>query len=134
MVGPRWALFIVLILFLALVVLASGPILARWAVATVWLNPSQGAMADTFGARMVGVVQGGALVPLHPHGVVATTVQLTRIAMQAACAPESELIDLSPYEGYAIVFWGHDGGGWIYSAQVEGVLDPVSALLVRWGL
>lgn len=134
MVGPKWALFIVLVLFLALVVLVSGPVLARWAVTTVWLNPSQGAMADTFGARMVGVVQGGTLVPMHPHGGATTTVQLTRIAMQTAAAPESELIDLRPYEGYAIVFWGHDSGGWIYSAQVEGVLDSVSALLVRWGL
>jgi hypothetical protein len=63
MFGPKSALFIVLVLFLALAVLASGQILPRWAVATVWLNPGQGAMADTFGARMVGVVQGALWCP-----------------------------------------------------------------------
>jgi hypothetical protein len=134
MVGPKLALFIVLVIFVAMVMAVGGPVLARWAVTTVWLNPSQGAMTEIFGARMVGVVQGGALVPMHPYGGATTTVQLTRAAMQTAPTPESGLIDLSPYEGQAIIFWGHNSGGWIYSAQVEGVLDPVSALLVRWGL
>ncbi len=134
MVGPRWAWVIVLLVFAAMVVAVYGPALPRWAVVTVWLAPSRGMSAEGLGERMVGVVQAGQFVPLDPRGGGVVTVQLTAMPMQAARAPESERIDLGPYEGQAIAIWGHPGGGWVYSAQVEGPLDPISALLVRWGL
>ena len=46
------------------------------------------------------------------------SVRLTSLPMQAAQPPESGELDLTEYEGKAITVRGHDGGGWIYSAEV----------------
>jgi hypothetical protein len=55
--------------------------------------------------------------------------RLTQIAMQEARPPESDEINLTPYEGRAILVSGHDDGGWIYSAQVVDQAGPLLTLV-----
>ena len=133
MLRPRLALVIVLLVFAALVAVAYGPALPRWALSVLYLRADGDPLTEAFGTRMVGLVQGGDFLPVDQVLGATFPARLTGMPMQAARAPESEAIDLSAYEGQAIAVWGHGGGGgWIYSAQVEGPLDALSAALVRW--
>ncbi len=134
MLEPRLALLVVLLVFATMALVVYGPAVPRCLLKTLWLRPAQSALGEAFGVRMLGVVERGHFIPLDPERGAAMPVRLTRMPMQAARAPESDEIDLSAFEGRAIVIWGHDGGGWVYSAQVEGAVDPISAALVRWGL
>jgi hypothetical protein len=51
--------------------------------------------------------------------------------MQEARPPETGELDLSPYEGSAILVRGRDSGGWIYSAEVIDHASPILTLVVR---
>ncbi len=76
----------------------------------------------------LGVVEEGSFRMLSPH---TGTARLTRIQMQEARTPESEEVNLTDYEGRAIMVSGHDGGGWIYSAEVIDVAGPILTAMVR---
>jgi hypothetical protein len=39
-------------------------------------------------------------------------------------------LDISPYEGNAIVVRGYDSGGWIYSAEVIDEAGPILTAVV----
>lgn len=67
---------------------------------------------------LIGIVQDGELWVLTPATSAGLSARLTGIAMQESVSPESREIDLSDYEGSAILVHGHDGGGWIYEAEV----------------
>ena len=82
--------------------------------------------------RYLGLARDGRFEQMAPRPIFAGTLRLTRIAMQAAQLPESGEVDLSPYEGQAIVIEGHDGGGWIYSARVVKVTGPLATILLRY--
>jgi hypothetical protein len=56
---------------------------------------------------------------------------LTRIQMQEARPPETEELNLTEYEGQAILVRGHDGGGWIYSAEVIDQAGPILTAVVQ---
>ena len=58
-------------------------------------------------------------------------MRLTSMGMQVAMPPESEEIDLSKYEGQALMVQGHDGGGWIYSATVIDQAGPILTAVVQ---
>ena len=77
-----------------------------------------GADEDDGLQTLIGVVRGGAFYILAPTGSAGLPTRLTGMAMQESVAPESKEIDLSAYEGSAILVRGHDGGGWIYKAEV----------------
>jgi hypothetical protein len=56
---------------------------------------------------------------------------LTRIQMQEARPPETEELNLTEHEGQAIMVRGHDGGGWIYSAEVIDQAGPILTMVVQ---
>ena len=82
--------------------------------------------------QFLGTVKNGAfqllVAPHHPSG---GSVRLTRIQMQTAQPPESEELNLNEYEGKAIMVRGHDGGGWIYSAEVVDQAGPILTAVVQ---
>ena len=81
--------------------------------------------------QFLGVVQDGAfdlLSPRHPPG---GSPRLTAISMAASVPPETAELDLSVYEGKAIMVGGHDGGGWIYSAAVIDQAGPILTAVVQ---
>jgi hypothetical protein len=80
---------------------------------------------------LLGLVQGGELVILAPAGSAGGTARLTEISMVESVSPESKEIDLQPYEGLSLVVRGHDGGGWIYEAEIVEHGGPLLTALVQ---
>jgi hypothetical protein len=59
-------------------------------------------------------------------------LRLTRAAMQASFPPEHEELDLTEYEGKAIMICGHGSGGeWVWSTEVTDVAGPILTETVR---
>ena len=81
--------------------------------------------------RFLGTVQAEEFRILWPEQAAGGSVRLTSITMQAAQPPESREIDLIEYEGQAIMVRGHDGGKWIYSAEVIDQAGPILTTVVR---
>jgi hypothetical protein len=81
--------------------------------------------------RFLGIVQDGRLHILLPERSRGTEARLTSMGMQAAMPPEMQEIDLAPHEEKALMVEGHDGGGWIYSAQVIDEAGPILTAVVR---
>ena len=50
--------------------------------------------------------------------------------MQAAQPPDSAEVDLTGYEGCAVVILGRDGGGWVFSAKVIDQAGPIFATVL----
>ena len=81
---------------------------------------------------LLGIVKDGHFYVLTPHGGEGSMVRLTAISMQVPVSVESGELDLTRYEGQAIMVQGHDGGGgWIYSAQVIDQAGPILTAVVR---
>ncbi len=78
----------------------------------------------------LGIVREKRFELLTPYHAPAGSVRLTAIAMQESLPPESGELDLSEYEGKAIMVRGHDGGGWIYSAEVVDQAGPILTAVV----
>lgn len=81
----------------------------------------------------IGVVEEGkfqVMATHQPHPLTAS-VRLTGIQMQEARPPESAELDLEKYEGKAVMVSGHDGGGWIYRAEIIDSGGPIITVLVR---
>jgi hypothetical protein len=81
--------------------------------------------------QFLGIVQIGQFHILMPARSAGKSVRLTGIPMQAAMSPQSVEIDLSGYEGRALMVRGHDGGGWIYSAEVIDEAGPILTAVVQ---
>jgi len=81
---------------------------------------------------LLGRVQGGELRVLAPAGSAGGTARLTQIGMAESVSPQSREIDLVSYEGRVIVVRGHDGGGWIYEAEIVESGGPLLTSLVEW--
>jgi hypothetical protein len=81
--------------------------------------------------QFLGIVQDGAFELMSPYSAPGGSVRLTAISMQAAVPPETAELDLSVYEGKAIMVRGHDGGGWIYSAAVIDQAGPILTAAVQ---
>jgi hypothetical protein len=81
--------------------------------------------------QFLGVVQDGAFELLAPYHAPGGSARLTAIPMQASVPPETAELDLSAYEGKAVMVRGHDGGGWIYSAAVIDQAGPILTAVVR---
>ncbi len=58
-------------------------------------------------------------------------VRLTAIKMYVAISPEAAELDLTDYEGRAIMIRGLDAGGWIYSAAVIDRAGPILTAVVQ---
>ncbi len=81
--------------------------------------------------QFLGIVKNGAFQLLAPHRPSGDSVRLTGIQMQESVPPETEELDLTKYEGQAIMAHGHDGGGWIYSAEVIEQAGPILTMVVQ---
>lgn len=64
-------------------------------------------------------------------GPIDVPIRLTGISMQESVPPESEELDLTEYEGKAIMVRGHSSGGWIYSAAVIDQAGPILTAVVQ---
>ena len=81
--------------------------------------------------QFLGMVRNGAFELLAPYRAPGGSVRLTRIQMQEARPPESAELDLTEYEGKAIMVRGYGGGGWIYSAEVIDQAGPILTAVVQ---
>lgn len=81
--------------------------------------------------EFLGVVQLGQFRILTPNHVAGSSVRLTGIDMPTAMTPESKELDLTEYEGKAIMVRGHSSGGWIYSAEVIDQAGPILTAAVQ---
>jgi hypothetical protein len=81
--------------------------------------------------KVMGLVQNGRLRLSVPSGRLESSVRLTRIAPQAAESPESAEIDLSEYEGVALMVTGDDQGAWIFSAEIIDKAGPILSAVVE---
>jgi hypothetical protein len=81
--------------------------------------------------QFLGIVENGMFKLLHPDNLAGTSARLTGIQMQEATSPESREIDLSEFEGEAIMVQGHYGGDWIYTAELVDEAGPILTVLVQ---
>lgn len=80
---------------------------------------------------IIGIVEKRCLRVYAPQSIVPNLVRLTGMQMQEARPPESAEIDLSSFEGKAILVSGHYGGGWIYAAVIVDSGGPLLTILVK---
>lgn len=90
-----------------------------------------GQSPQAWAEKTLGIVQNGQFLPLAPERAFGLSVGLTAIRMQEAIAPEAGELDLTDYEGKAIMVRGHDAGGWIYSATVVDHAGPILTAVVE---
>lgn len=81
--------------------------------------------------QLIGIVQEGRFQILSPEPRTGDAVRLTHIQMQESIPPESRELDLSEYEGEAIMVSGHDGGDWVYAASIVDHAGPLLTAVVR---
>jgi hypothetical protein len=80
---------------------------------------------------MIGIVKEGRFQSFTPPSPNRPS-RLTAMQMQEAASPEGQEIDLSMYEGQAIMVDGAGSGGeWIYSARVVDVAGPILTEVVK---
>jgi hypothetical protein len=103
-----------------------------WGTIPLRLTSSRGTCGkETTVSEFLGVVHEGQFQPLAPESAVGVSLQLSRLSMRMADPPESDMLDLSPYEGKAIVIQGDGHGGWIYSSQVIDTAGPILTMVVQ---
>ena len=73
----------------------------------------------------IAIVKDGAFVALSSESAAGIRLRLTRAAMQASFPPEHEELDLTEYEGKAIMIRGHGRGEWVWSTEVIDVAGPI---------
>ncbi len=81
--------------------------------------------------QFIGVVRDREFSPLVPQSFSGSSVRLTSIAMQEAQSPEVHELDLTEYEGSALMVSGHHGGSWIYSADIVDRAGPILTAVVQ---
>jgi hypothetical protein len=129
--GFRWALVVVLLVSgLGWLWLGTRDLLGAEASSAA---PSAEALVQQLVEQgaLLGRVQDGELALLAPAGSAGGRTRLTEIGMAESVAPESGEIDLQPYEGCALVVRGHDGGGWIYEAEILEESGPLLTSMVE---
>ncbi len=81
--------------------------------------------------RILGVVENGRFVALHPADRKSAGLRLTTIKRQEARAVESGELDLSDHEGDAIMIEGIRDSGWLYEARIVDRGGPILTSVVR---
>ncbi|MCC2112535.1 MAG: hypothetical protein KDJ16_10920 [Hyphomicrobiales bacterium] len=81
--------------------------------------------------RLLGIVEGGRFAALGDTGPLPAQVRLTAIQRQAAMSPDAGELDLSAYEGAAVMVEGFLDSGWLYEAAVVDSAGPILTDLVR---
>ncbi|HEX3047464.1 MAG TPA: hypothetical protein VHY08_22115 [Bacillota bacterium] len=80
--------------------------------------------------NFLGIVELGQFQHLHT-GTTSGPARFTTISMQTPRRPEDAVLDLSSYEGKAIMVQGDVGGSWVYSAHVVDQAGPILTAVVR---
>jgi nitrogen fixation protein FixH len=81
--------------------------------------------------HFIGFVKEAKCYLIVPKPAFSFPVRLTGISMQEARPAENSEIELSQYEGKTLMIKGHDGGSWIYRAQVIDSGGPLMTALVN---
>lgn len=79
----------------------------------------------------LGIVKNGKFQSFSPKGVLDDYFILTNVGMTAAMAPEAGILDISQYEGCAIMVQGRGDGNWIYSARIVDNAGPILTAIVQ---
>lgn len=79
----------------------------------------------------IGIAKNGKLHLIVPKVEINIPVRLTGIQMQEARSAQSAEVDLTPYEGKAVMVSGYDGGSWIYQAEVLDSGGPLLTAVVQ---
>lgn len=66
-----------------------------------------------------------------PENLAGTSFRLTSVRIREAVSPESREINLTEYEGEAIMIQGLENEEWIYSAELIDEAGPILTLLVQ---
>jgi hypothetical protein len=80
---------------------------------------------------ILGLVREGQFRLSVPTGRDFTQARLTKILPEAGQPPETKEIDLTPYEGQAIMVRGFDLGAWIYAAEIIDTAGPILTAVVE---
>ena len=81
--------------------------------------------------QILGLVENGRLRVVFPAIASPLGLRLTTIQRQEARSVESGEVDLTGYEGDAILVEGIRHSGWIYEARIIDHASPILTLLVR---
>jgi hypothetical protein len=81
--------------------------------------------------QILGLVENGRLRVVFPAIGSPLGLRLTTIRRQEARSVESGEVDLTAYEGDAILIEGIRDSGWIYEARIVDHAGPILTLLVR---
>ena len=82
-------------------------------------------------SNYIGIVHNGRFHLLDPEPTGDEPVMLTTIQMTMALPPELHQLDLTEYEGRAIMVRGYDPGGCIYEAHVIDQASPILTAVVQ---
>jgi hypothetical protein len=81
--------------------------------------------------QVLGIVENGRFKRLEPGGPLGDFLRLTSIQRQEARPPESGEVNLTEYEGKAIMVSGYVDSGWVYSAAVIDEAGPILTAVVQ---
>jgi hypothetical protein len=81
--------------------------------------------------QILGLVENGRVRVVFPDIGSPLGLRLTTIQRQEARSVESGEVDLTAYEGDAILIEGIRDSGWIYEARIVDHAGPILTLLVR---
>lgn len=81
--------------------------------------------------QFLGSVQNGQFHQFALPPASGGLVRLTSIHRQEAMTPESGELDLTTYEGRAIMVRGYGEGGWVFEAKVVDQAGPILTEVVR---
>ena len=81
--------------------------------------------------QILGIVENGSFKRLEPGGPLGDVLRLTSIQRQEARPPESGELNLTEYEGKAIMVTGYIDSRWVYEAFVEDIAGPILTAVVR---
>jgi hypothetical protein len=81
--------------------------------------------------KYLGVVHDGKFQQLLPVPGPGDRTRFTGIQVQQAVTPERGELELSTYEGSAIMIHGHDHGKWVFSAEVFDEAGSILTAMVQ---
>ncbi|MEM8778313.1 MAG: hypothetical protein AAGF26_05460 [Cyanobacteria bacterium P01_G01_bin.49] len=81
--------------------------------------------------RFLGIVETGKFKLLLPTSKQGLYLRLTTLPVNDSQSPESDELDLSRYEGQALMVLGYDLNGWLWSANVIDQAKPILTSVVQ---
>lgn len=88
-------------------------------------NVSNQGLQDLDGTKILGIVHDGKFMPLENRSDISSPLRLTSIRIMEARTPESGELNLTAYEGAAIMVSGRPNGDWLFSAEVLDHAGPI---------